>query len=86
MKEFIMWLILIPIVLIVVGLLCWIVFNDSEVHDAHIYYECSCGAILDPGTKRFAELNNRASEAGWKIRFGETGYTPYCVKCGEKVE
>lgn len=54
--------------------------------DAYIYYECSCGAILDPGTKRFAELNNRASEAGWKIRFGETGYTPYCVKCGHDID
>lgn len=54
--------------------------------DSHIYYECRCGAILDPGTRSFASLNNHASEKGWKIRFGETGYTPYCVKCGEKVE
>lgn len=38
MKEIVMWLILIPISLILVGLLCWIVFNDSEVHDAHIDY------------------------------------------------
>lgn len=54
--------------------------------DAHIYYECSCGAILDPQTKSFAALNNYASKMGWKIRFGENGYTPYCVKCGEGVE
>lgn len=66
--------------------------NKVPTHDpytnpnAQIYYECGCGAILDPGTKRFAELNNCASKAGWKIRFGETGYTPYCVKCGEGVE
>ena len=54
--------------------------------DANIYYECGCGAILDPGTKSFAALNNHASKSGWKIRFGESGYTPYCVKCGENVE
>lgn len=66
--------------------------NNKPTHDpyanpnAHIYYECSCGAILDPKTKSFAALNNCASEKGWKIRFGEQGYTPYCVKCGEGVE
>jgi len=54
--------------------------------DAHIYYECACGAMLDPKTKSFAALNNCASAKGWKIRFGERGYTPYCVKCGEGVE
>lgn len=54
--------------------------------DATIYYECGCGAILDPNTKSFAALNNHASEKGWKIRFSEKGYTPYCVKCGEGVE
>ena len=54
--------------------------------DAHIYYECACGAILDPGTKSFAALNGVASAKGWKVRFGETGYTPYCVKCGEGIE
>lgn len=54
--------------------------------DAHIYYECACGAILDPGTKSFASLNRYASAVGWKIRFGQEGYTPYCVKCGEGVE
>lgn len=54
--------------------------------DAHIYYQCNCGAILDPGTKSFASLNGHASKVGWKIRFGEKGYTPYCVKCGEGVE
>lgn len=66
--------------------------NLPPTHDpytnpnAQIYYQCSCGAILDPGTKSFAALNNYASEKGWKIRFGEVGYTPYCVKCGEGVE
>lgn len=66
--------------------------NLSPTHDpytnpnAQIYYSCGCGAIFDPGTKRFAELNNRASEAGWKVRFSDTGYVPYCMKCGEGVE
>lgn len=54
--------------------------------DAIIYYECGCGAILDPNTKSFAALNNHASEKGWKIRFTDKGYVPYCVKCGEGVE
>lgn len=54
--------------------------------DCYLYYECGCGAILDPNTKRFAELNNHASEKGWKIRFGDDSYIPYCVKCGEDVE
>ena len=54
--------------------------------DSHIYYECACGAILDPGTKSFAALNNAASAAGWKVRFGVEYYVPYCVKCGEGVE
>lgn len=66
--------------------------NKVPTHDpytnpnAHIYYECKCGQILDPGTKRFAELNNCASNAGWKIRFSDTGYIPYCVDCGKGVE
>ena len=66
--------------------------NRPPTHDpyanpnAHIYYECNCGAILDPRTKSFAALNNYASEKGWKIRFGLDGYTPHCVKCGEGVE
>ena len=66
--------------------------NLSPTHDpytnpnAQIYYECSCGAILDPGTKSFAALNNCASDKGWKIRFNERGYTPYCVECGKGVE
>jgi len=66
--------------------------NKTPTHDpytnpdAHIYYECACGAILDPKTKSFAALNNCASNKGWKIRFGERGYTPYCVKCGEDIE
>lgn len=66
--------------------------NRPPTHDpytnpnAQLYYSCGCGAIFDPGTKRFAELNNHASNAGWKIRFSDRGYTPYCVKCGEGVE
>jgi len=66
--------------------------NKKPTHDpytnpnAHIYYECDCGEILDPQTKSFAQLNNCASEKGWKIRFTDKGYVPYCVKCGEKVE
>ena len=56
--------------------------------DSHIYYECDCGCILDPGTKSFASLNGHASEAGWKIRWRKdgSGYQPFCVKCGEGVE
>lgn len=66
--------------------------NKVPTHDpyanpnAQLYYSCSCGAIFDPGTKRFAELNNAASNAGWKIRFSDTGYVPYCVDCGKGVE
>lgn len=68
--------------------------NKVPTHDpytnpnAHIYYECSCGAILDPGTKSFASLNNAASENGWKVRWNKNGqgYQPFCVKCGEEVE
>lgn len=66
--------------------------NKKPTHDpytnpnAHIYYECKCGAILDPGTKSFAALNNCASEAGWKVRWGAEAYQPYCPKCGEGVE
>lgn len=66
--------------------------NKKPTHDpytnpnARLYYECNCGAIFDPGTKSFAQLNTHASEAGWKIRFKEVGYVPYCVKCGEDVE
>jgi hypothetical protein len=66
--------------------------NRKPTHDpytnpnAHIYYECACGAILDPQTKSFAALNNHASGKGWKIRFTDKGYVPYCVKCGEGVE
>jgi hypothetical protein len=54
--------------------------------DAELYYACNCGAILDPGTKSFAELNNQASRKGWKIRFSDAGYTPYCVDCGKGVD
>lgn len=66
--------------------------NKVPTHDpytnpnAHIYYQCNCGAILDPGTKSFAALNNAAMVSGWKIRFGHEYYVPYCVKCGEGVE
>ena len=66
--------------------------NLKPTHDpytnpnAHIYYECKCGAILDPQTKSFAALNNYASEKGWKVRFGHDAYQPYCVKCGKDVE
>lgn len=66
--------------------------NNVPTHDpyanpnAMIYYECDCGAILDPGIKSFAALNGVASKEGWKIRFGQAGYTPYCVKCGEGIE
>lgn len=66
--------------------------NKKPTHDpytnpnAHIYYECKCGAILDPGTKSFAALNNCASEKGWKVRWGAEAYQPYCPKCGESVE
>jgi len=66
--------------------------NKKPTHDPYtnpntrLYYECGCGAIFDPGTKSFAQLNTHASEAGWKIRFKEVGYVPYCVKCGEGVE
>lgn len=66
--------------------------NIPPTHDpytnpnATIYYECGCGAILDPQTKSFAALNNYASEKGWKVRFGADSYVPYCVRCGEDVE
>lgn len=66
--------------------------NKVPTHDPYtnpnsqIYYECGCGAILDPGTKSFAQLNNHASNTGWKIRFTDQGYKPHCVKCGEWVE
>lgn len=63
--------------------------NLKPTHDpytnpgAFLYYECECGQILDPKTKRFAELNNCASEKGWKIRWGSQHYIPYCPKCVE---
>lgn len=68
--------------------------NRMPTHDpytnpnAHIYYQCECGAILDPCTKSFAELNNAASREGWKVRWNVNGagYKPHCVKCGEGVE
>ena len=61
--------------------------NKVPTHDpytnpnAYIYYSCDCGNILDPDTKRFAELNNAAMNAGWKIRWGHEYYEPFCPKC-----
>ena len=61
--------------------------NKVPTHDpytnpnAHIYYSCDCGNILDPGTKRFAELNNAAMDNGWKIRWGHEYYEPFCPSC-----
>lgn len=68
--------------------------NLKPTHDpytnpgAFVYYECNCGEILDPKTKSFAGLNNAAMNAGWKIRWKQSGegYQPYCPKCGEGVE
>lgn len=66
--------------------------NQIPTHDpytnpgAYLYYECKCGQRLDPHTKRFAELNNAAMKAGWKIRWGANSYVPYCVECGRDVE
>jgi hypothetical protein len=61
--------------------------NKVPTHDpytnpnSHIYYSCDCGNILDPGTKRFAELNNAAMDNGWKIRWGHEYYEPFCPNC-----
>ena len=61
--------------------------NKVPTHDpytnpnAHIYYSCDCGNILDPGTKRFAELNNAAMDNGWKIRWRHEYYEPFCPSC-----
>lgn len=68
--------------------------NKMPTHDpytnpnAQLYYECKCGAILDPGTKSFAALNNHASDKGWKVRWNSngSGYEPFCVECGKDVE
>lgn len=44
--------------------------NLKPTHDpytnpnSNLYYECGCGAILDPNTKSFAALNNHASKTG----------------------
>lgn len=56
--------------------------------DTQVYYECKCGAILDPGTKSFASLNNAASDKGWKVRWKQNGegYEPFCEECGKDVE
>ena len=64
--------------------------NKIPTHDpytnpnAFIYYQCDCGQVLDPKTKSFASLNNHASEAGWKVRWGSEHYVPYCPKCVEE--
>lgn len=64
--------------------------NKIPTHDpytnpgAFLYYECDCGQVLDPKTKSFASLNNHASEAGWKVRWGSEHYVPYCPKCVEE--
>jgi len=61
--------------------------NKVPTHDpytnpnSHIYYSCDCGNILDPGTKRFAELNNAAMDNGWKVRWGHEYYEPFCPQC-----
>lgn len=66
--------------------------NAIPTHDpytnpgAYLYYECKCGQRLDPHTKRFAELNNAAMKAGWKIRWGANSYVPHCVECGRDME
>jgi hypothetical protein len=67
--------------------------NLKPTHDpytnpnAQLYYECKCGAILDPGVKSFASLNNAASDQGWKVRWKSDGmgYEPFCVECGKDV-
>ena len=61
--------------------------NKIPTHDpytnpnAHLYYQCDCGEVLDPKTKSFASLNNHASNANWKVRWGAHHYVPYCPKC-----
>lgn len=61
--------------------------NKFPTHDpytnpgAFLYYECDCGQVLDPKVKSFASLNNHASQANWKIRWGAQHYVPYCPKC-----
>lgn len=64
--------------------------NKIPTHDpytnpnAFLYYECECGQRLDPRVKSFASLNNHASDAGWKVRWGPHHYVPYCPKCVEE--
>lgn len=64
--------------------------NKFPTHDpytnpnAFLYYECECGERLDPHTKSFASLNNHASDANWKVRWGSNSYVPYCPKCVEE--
>lgn len=64
--------------------------NKFPTHDpytnpgAYLYYECECGQVLDPRVKSFASLNNHASNANWKVRWGPNSYVPYCPKCVEE--
>lgn len=64
--------------------------NKFPTHDpytnpnAFLYYECGCGNKLDPHVKSFAALNNAASNANWKVRWGPDSYVPYCPKCVEE--
>lgn len=52
--------------------------------NAQLVYECAdCPELLDPGTKSFASLNNAASNAGWKVRWGEIGYNAFCEGCAK---
>ena len=56
--------------------------------NAYLYFQCEgCNAIFNPHTKRFAALNQRRHEAGWKVkwRLDGMGYQPYCVECGKGV-
>lgn len=67
-----------------------IIKNNFPTHDPYanpntfLYYECECGERLDPRTKSFASLNNHASDANWKVRWGPNSYVPYCPKCVEE--
>lgn len=67
-----------------------VIQNKFPTHDpytnsnAFLYYECECGERLDPRTKSFASLNNAASDANWKVRWGPNSYVPYCPKCVEE--
>lgn len=61
--------------------------NKIPTHDpytnpgAFLCYQCDCGEVLEPKVKSFASLNNHASNANWKIRWGVAHYVPYCPRC-----